>query len=146
MLPVRWQTPISIRTYELDFYGVVNNAVYLNYFEEARLDFLRQLGIDFFKMVAEGIVPVVARAVVEYKIPIRGGDRIVVKGEVARLGGSSMEMRYLLTSQISGKDMAHGETVLVFINKRGRPTRIPEAFRAALAAFSSKSTSPDPSK
>ena len=62
MLPLRWQTEISVRSYELDFYGVVNNAVYLHYLEEARLDLLRQLGIDFFKMAAEGTVPVVARA------------------------------------------------------------------------------------
>jgi len=137
MLPVRWQTEIYVRTYELDFYGVVNNAVYLHYFEEARLDFLRQLDVDFFKMVDEGIVPVVARASVEYKIPIRGGDVIIVTGEVIKLGGSSMEMRYVLTSKISGKNMAMGATLMVFINKNGRPTRIPESFRSALAAFSS---------
>lgn len=137
MLPVRWQTEISVRTYELDFYGVVNNAVYLHYLEEARLDFLRQLGVDFFKMVDEGIVPVVARAVVEYKVSIRGGDLIIVNGEVDKLGGSSMHMRYALTSKISGKDMATGETLLVFINTKGRPTRIPETFRSALAVFSS---------
>jgi len=137
MLPLRWQTEIYVRTYELDFYGVVNNAVYLHYLEEARLDFLRQLGVDFFKMVDEGIVPVVARAAVEYKIPIRGGDIILVKGELVKLGGSSMEMRYVLTSKVSGRDMAFGDTLLVFINNNGKPTRIPEAFRAALAAFAS---------
>jgi len=135
MLPVRWQTEIYVRTYELDFYGVVNNAVYLHYLEEARLDFLRQLGVNFFKMVDEGIVPVVARALVEYKIPIRGGDIIIVKGEVVKLGGSSMEMRYVLTSKVSGRDMATGGTLLVFINSQGRPTRIPESFRSALAVF-----------
>jgi len=136
MPPVCWQTEIYVRTYELDFYGVVNNAVYLHYFEEARLDFLRQLGVDFFKMVDDGIVPVVARASVEYKVPIRGGDIIIVKGEVVKLGRSSMEMRYVLSSKVSGKDMALGETLLVFINDKGKPTRIPDSLREAMAAFS----------
>jgi len=138
MLPARWQTEIYVRTYELDFYGVVNNAVYLHYLEEARLDFLRQLGVDFFRMVEEGIVPVVARASVEYKAPIRGGEIIIVKGEVVKLGASSMEMRYVLTSKASGREMALAETVLVFVNERGRPTRIPEGLHAALAAFCSR--------
>jgi acyl-CoA thioester hydrolase len=138
MLTLRWQTEIAVRSYELDFYGVVNNAVYLHYLEEARLDFLRQLGVDFFKMVDEGIVPVVARAAIEYKVPIRGGDIILVKGEVVKLGGSSMDMRYVLTSKISSKDLAHAETLLVFVNNNGRPTRIPEALRAAMASFSSQ--------
>ena len=43
-----WETVIPVRSYELDFAGIVNNAVYLNYLEEARLDFLRQHNFDFF--------------------------------------------------------------------------------------------------
>ncbi len=137
MIPLRWQTEISVRSYELDFYGVVNNAVYLHYLEEARLDLLRQLGVDFFKLAADGIVPVVARAVVEYKIPVRGGEVLVVNGTVEKLGRSSMDMRYALASRATGQVMALAETLLVFVNQHGRPTRIPEALRTAMASFPS---------
>jgi len=132
MLPLYWRTEITVQTYQLDFYGVVNNAVYLNYLETARLDLMRQLNIDFFKMVADGVVPVVARAVIDYKAPIRGGEVVVVRGTVATLGGSSMDLQYSLESKFSGHEMAQAETRLVFVNERGRPTRIPDSFRAAI--------------
>lgn len=138
MLPLRWQTEISVRSYELDFYGVVNNAVYLHYLEEARLDLLRQLGIDFFQLAAKGVVPVVARVVVEYKIPVRGGNVLAVHGTVEKIGGSSMELHYTLASKKDGEVMAQAETLLVFVNSNGRPMRVPAALRTAMAAFSSR--------
>lgn len=137
MLPLRWQTEIPVRSYELDFYGVVNNAVYLHYLEEARLDLLRQMGVDFFKLAAAGNVPVVARVVVDYKIPVRGGEVLVVNGTIKKIGSSSMDMHYTLASKTTGRVMARAETLLVFVNNNGRPTRIPEALRMAIAAFTS---------
>ncbi len=55
-----WETIIPVRSYELDFAGIVNNAVYLNYFEEARLDFLRQLNVDFYAMAEHSAAAVLS--------------------------------------------------------------------------------------
>ena len=127
-----WETVIPVRSYELDFAGIVNNAVYLHYLEEARLDFLRQIGVDFFAMAKEGVVPVVAKATIEYKSPVRGSDVLVVHGSIPQQGRTSLLMQYEIRSRNDGRLVAQAETLLVFVNERGRPTAIPETLLLAM--------------
>jgi acyl-CoA thioester hydrolase len=127
-----WETIIPVRSYELDFAGIVNNAVYLNYLEEARLDFLRQLGVDFFAMAKEGVVPVVAKAAIEYKSPVRGNDVLIINGSIPKQGRTSLLMQYEIRSRNDGRLVALAETLLVFVNERGRPTAIPEKLLLAM--------------
>jgi acyl-CoA thioester hydrolase len=127
-----WETVIPVRSYELDFAGIVNNAVYLNYLEEARLDFLRQHNFDFFAMTKEGVVPVIAKAAIEYKSPARGNDVLIVKGSIPKMGRTSLLMQYEIRSRNDGRLVALAETLMVFVNQRGRPTAIPEKLLSAL--------------
>jgi len=53
---------MTVRDYELDIQGVVNNSVYGNYFEHARHEFLLSNGVNFAKLAHEGIHLVVARS------------------------------------------------------------------------------------
>ena len=78
---------MAVRDYECDMQGIVNNAVYQNYLEHVRHEFLKSLGSGFVKMHEEqGIDPVVSRIVIDYKISLRSGDRFVCKLAMAREG------------------------------------------------------------
>jgi acyl-CoA thioester hydrolase len=77
--------PIDVRDYECDLQGIVNNAVYQNYLEHARHQFLKQHGLDFAKLSAEGVNLVVVRAEVDYTAPLRSGDAILVGLNVERV-------------------------------------------------------------
>ena len=68
----------QVRDYECDLQGIVNNAVYQNYMEHTRHEFLLSRGIDFAALTAEGIDLVVVRAEIDYRKPLRPGDRIYV--------------------------------------------------------------------
>ncbi|MCC5841584.1 MAG: acyl-CoA thioesterase [Opitutales bacterium] len=68
----------SVRDYECDMEGIVNNAVYQNYLEHARHQFLRAAGVDFAALVQEGIHLVVVRVEIDYVSPLRSGDRFWV--------------------------------------------------------------------
>ena len=46
---------LAVRDYECDLQGVVNNAVYQNYLEHARHEYLKSIGIDFAALTAQGI-------------------------------------------------------------------------------------------
>jgi YbgC/YbaW family acyl-CoA thioester hydrolase len=60
-----FETRITVRGYELDSYGHVNNAVYLQYFEQARWEVMRELNIlDYF--MANGLLMVVTESNVRY--------------------------------------------------------------------------------
>ncbi|MDZ7289638.1 MAG: acyl-CoA thioesterase [candidate division KSB1 bacterium] len=127
-----WETVIPVRSYELDFAGIVNNAVYLNYLEEARLDLLRQCNFDFFAMTKEGVLPVIAKATIEYKSPARGNDVLIVKGTIPKIGKTSLLMQYEIRSRNDDRLVAQAETLMVFVNEKGRPTAIPEKLIAAI--------------
>ena len=75
----------EVRDYECDLQGIVNNAVYQNYLEHARHQFLKKHGLDFAKLTKEGVHLVVVRAELEYKSPLRSGDVFVIESRLDRL-------------------------------------------------------------
>lgn len=75
-----------VRDYECDLQGIVNNAVYQNYLEHARHEFLCTIGLDFAGLHTEGIDPVVARIEIDYKYSLRSRDRFVVRSNLVREG------------------------------------------------------------
>ncbi|MFH1347726.1 MAG: acyl-CoA thioesterase [Candidatus Margulisiibacteriota bacterium] len=69
---------LSVRDYECDLQGIVNNAVYQNYLEHARHEYLKSVGIDFAALTKKGVNLVVIRAELDYKFPLKSGDKFVV--------------------------------------------------------------------
>ena len=76
----------SVRDYECDIQGVVNNANYLHYLEHARHVFLQSRNISFIKLHEEGIDLVVTRVEIDYKYPLRSDDKFVIRINIAREG------------------------------------------------------------
>lgn len=70
---------ISVRDYELDSEGIVNNANYLHYLEHTRHAFIKHRGYTFAQMAADGIMPVVSRIIINYKSALRSGDVMLSK-------------------------------------------------------------------
>jgi acyl-CoA thioester hydrolase len=66
---------LQVRDYECDLGGVVNNAVYLNYCEHARHEFLKTIGIDFAEFARRQINFVVTRSEIDYRASLVSGDK-----------------------------------------------------------------------
>jgi acyl-CoA thioester hydrolase len=81
-----FELEFTVRDYECDLQGVVNNSVYLNYLEHTRHEFLKTIGLDFADLFIRGIVAVVARVDLAYKASLRSGDHFVVKLRVEHEG------------------------------------------------------------
>ena len=77
---------MKVRDYECDLQGIVNNANYQHYMEHSRHEFLESLGVNFGKLHEDGIDAMVAKITIEYKIPLRSGDRFVVGINIQRQG------------------------------------------------------------
>jgi len=112
---------VHVRWDDQDAFGHVNNAKYLTYMQEARVD---MFWIDRKKQGKDVIFSdmVVARAEVDYLLPIYdGGFDIDVKLWVSRIGNSSFDMTYEL---ISDKGLhARGKTVQVAVDIESKKAR-----------------------
>jgi acyl-CoA thioester hydrolase len=69
---------VTVRGYELDTQGHLNQAVYLQYAEHARWELLRAAGLPQEKLLASGVGPVALEATVKFLRELRGGDRVRV--------------------------------------------------------------------
>jgi YbgC/YbaW family acyl-CoA thioester hydrolase len=69
-----YKLDFTVRDYECDIQGIVNNGVYMNYLEHARHEFLLAQGVDFAALAKQKINLVVVRAELNYKTPLTSGD------------------------------------------------------------------------
>ena len=77
---------MKVRDYECDLQGIVNNANYQHYMEHSRHELLEHLGVNFGRLHEDGIDAMVAKVTIEYKIPLRSGDKFVVGINLERKG------------------------------------------------------------
>ena len=125
----------SLRVYweDTDAGGVVYHANYLKYFERARTDWLRALGIGQERMRAEtNRVFVVVHTALRYAAPARLDDVIEVSVALAALSGASLELAQRATRD--GMLLAEGNIRIGCVEAGTfRPRRIPNAILERLA-------------
>lgn len=68
----------TVRDYELDMQGIVNNSVYQNYLEHARHEYLHHHGIDFADLTERGVILVVKSITMDFKNSLKSRDRFKV--------------------------------------------------------------------
>jgi len=81
-----YELKFKVRDYECDLQGIVNNAVYQNYLEHTRHEFILTEEINFADLHNRGIDTVVARIEISFKTPLRSGDEFVCKLNVKKEG------------------------------------------------------------
>jgi acyl-CoA thioester hydrolase len=123
----------EIRFSDIDAMGHVNNAVYLSYFEQARIHFFGQFLQKDWNWNEAGIL--VARNEIQYLKPVVMGDRISVRTGCTHVGTKSFTLDYRVVRAGENTDelCTTGSSVLVCFDSRlGITTPIPEIWRAPL--------------
>lgn len=83
--PLEIELVIPVRTYDIDFVGIVSNIVYIRWLEDLRLKFLDehwQLG----HQLEQGYAPILAGTQIEYKQPIKLNDKVIGRLWLSKLG------------------------------------------------------------
>lgn len=88
--------PVTVRGYEIDTQGHLNQAVYLQYGEHARWSVLKAAGIEQAAMVARGVGPVVLEQTVRYLRELRAGDEATVSCAFEWGAGKTFRVRQLI--------------------------------------------------
>ncbi len=124
------RVPMPVRWGDLDAFNHVNNASFLIYAQEARLDWLA--GVEG-TWRDETMMPVVAAANMNYRRQLAWPARIVVELAAARVGNSSLTIAHRIVASDDPRCLyADGEVVMVWVDPaHGRSLPLPAAIRNA---------------
>jgi acyl-CoA thioester hydrolase len=120
-----------VRSYELDSYGHVNNATYLNYLEYARMTALLEKNFSLKSMRESGYVVVIRRVEIDYKFPLFLNDEVLVKTYTSESRNTSGTFIQEIHNQTHGRMAAEARVTWVFTNLSGKPIPIPQEIRDA---------------
>lgn len=129
----RTTVDVQVRFADTDALGHVNNAVYLEYLELARVEWLKRV-LGAVETKEFGVI--LARAEVDYKSPAFHHETLVCGVKVVELGGASMHMDYRIEEKKTGRLVALGKTVLVGYDYReNKVMRWPDSLREKVEAY-----------
>lgn len=123
-----YRCTLQVRGYEIDAFGHVNNANYLNYYEHARWVMLGEEKIDLESFKSWDRWPVIASVEVQYLKPIFMGDEITIESRILEYRRSSMQIEQKIFKGSSGISIAKIRSV--FVDGKGKPAALPEAIEA----------------
>jgi acyl-CoA thioester hydrolase len=128
--------PIEVRYGDLDPQGHVNNAKHLTYFEQARIQYMIELGLFSKDQSFMEIGVILADVHIAYFEPIYFGQNIKVGVHAAKIGNKSMTWEQNIIDADSGKELASGEVVIVTYDYRQEKTiSIPQKWRERIIQF-----------
>ena len=119
--------PIRVYYEDTDLAGIVYYANYLKFIERARSEWVRALGVDQVQMKADGVVFAVRRVEVDYLLPAKYDDELVVETTMAEGSG----VRLVCKQDVKrGADLLFSAIVtIICMNDAGSVVRLPAVIR-----------------
>ena len=131
--PFRFSTTVEVRWRDLDPMGHVNNAVYFTYLEQARIHYMRELGLLPDASYDVGFI--LAEASCQFKAPLQLGERVTIHTRVSQLRNSSFIFEYRAEAD-DGRLVATARTVQVCYDYQAqRSVPVPDEWREAVIAY-----------
>lgn len=110
--------------HETDRMDIVNHSNYVHMMEEARVDFMNQIGVGYDTMEKKGIMLPVLGISCQYKHSLRFGEHLAVYSYITKYNGFKLELRYEIRCVESGLLCAVGTSSHCFTNTDIKPMRI----------------------
>jgi acyl-CoA thioester hydrolase len=118
-----YELEFAVRDYECDLQGIVNNAVYQNYYEHARHQFLLGRQIDFAELHNAGIDLIVSRVEIDYKYSLRSGDLFKVTVSMRKSGYLRVIFEQDIFKLPENRLVSHAKVTGVALD-HGRPMKL----------------------
>lgn len=133
----RYQTIVTVRFADLDAMGHLNHAKYLTYMEQARILYIRD--ICGWEGGWGNMGMILAKASVDYLLPVGFDEQIAIYTRCSRLGTKSFDLDYILKqhqADDTGKVVATGHTVMVAYDyDRAETIPVPEHWRKQIRQY-----------
>lgn len=138
--PFEVEIPLPVKTYDIDFAGIVSNIVYVRWLEDLRLEMLAQ-HFPLDEQLKQGIMPVVVQTKIDYKQPIRLSD--TPSGRMWMQAVDSLRWTVNAAIAVNGNVAALGEQMGVFVNlQNNKPIRMPQDLKQKYQALLEHNKSP----
>lgn len=129
--------------YETDQMGIIHHANYIHWFEEARTDYMEQIGFGYHKSVEVGIDFALLGISCEYRSMTKFGDTVDIMISITELTPFRMTIQYQVTDALTHDVRATGESKhCYFDGVRKRPTSLkkvlPELYDMFMTVYESK--------
>ena len=128
---------VTVRFHEVDMLGVCNNAVYINFFETARLEYIKAAGLMPEKGIfSDGKIFFMVRNEINYRSYAYYDDVLEVYSRISYIKNSSFGYDHLIVKQKTGEVIVDGKGVVVYVDPKTRKsTSLPESFIEKVKAF-----------
>jgi acyl-CoA thioester hydrolase len=122
---------ITVRNYEIDWQGIVHNGNYLLYFESARVDYFKHVGMEIDQRTINGKTKiVVVRNELNYAYPVTFGDTVTIHTRITEIGNSSIRCEAVMMLADSMIMVSSNVCILVWTDPEANTSSIvPEYFR-----------------
>ncbi|HQF43653.1 MAG TPA: thioesterase family protein [Ignavibacteriaceae bacterium] len=134
------KTTVKVRFHEVDMLGVCNNAVYINYFETAKLEYIKAAGlIPEGGIFSDGNLHFIVRNEINYLGHSYFDDELEVYSKVSYIKNSSFGYDHIIVRKKTGKIIVDGKGVVVFVDPKTRKsTPLTDEFIEKIKKFEPK--------
>ena len=120
-----------VRYAETDQMGVVYHANYLVWMEMARTELCRVRGVRYRDIeLIDGVMLAVVEVNCRYKAPARYDDEVIARGRLVASHPRMVTFGYEILNAETGQVFSTGETKHIFLNKEGKPIKVPQKYRS----------------
>jgi acyl-CoA thioester hydrolase len=128
---------VTVRFHEVDMLGVCNNAVYINFFETARLEYIKAAGLMPEKGIfSDGKIFFMVRNEINYRSHAYYDEVLDVYSRISFIKNSSFGYNHLIVKQKTGEIIVDGKGVVVFVDPKTRKSiSLPESFIEKVKLF-----------
>jgi len=116
-----FKVEMKVRDYECDMQGIVNNAIYLNYLEHARHEYLEYRGTSFAELTDQGVIIVVVRAEIDYRQSLRSGEQFTVSVQAQRPSKVRLEFIQEIHTLHDQSPVLKARIITTAVNRRNPP-------------------------
>lgn len=119
---------IRVRYADTDQMGVAHHAAYVVWLEEARIAWLRNIGILYKELEAAGTLMPVVDLRLSYRRPVRFDDELSMETRIVIPGPTRVEFHTRIS--LAGNLCAEGQVTVAAVDRSGRPCRVPAVLTA----------------
>lgn len=133
---------LRVRNFQVDSQGIVHNAIYLEYCEIGRVEYVRDLGVQLLPtgIFDDGVKINVKRNEINYESPAMVDDMLDIYTRISYLKNSSFCFEHLIFHHDTGRLLVTQKSVQVNLNpETNRPERLPDHLRKIIMEFEGKS-------